>query len=151
MENKVLIGEAVKNKRIALNLTSEQLAIASGLSRSTLYSIEVGSGNYSIDALLKVFEILSLNIKLSGCVKPKNSKARARRINTKRDKKVNRFVIMCVEQYCAHTGKPSDELYPLLEKKGIITELEDDYEFLHTLSTAWINDYIDAMLRNDFL
>lgn len=151
MENKVLIGEAVKNKRIALNLTSEQLAIASGLSRSTLYSIEAGSGNYSIDALLKVFEILSLNIKLLGCVKPKISKARAKRINTKLDIKINRFVIMCVEQYCAYKEKSSDELYPLLEKKGIIAELEDDYEFLHTLSTEWINDYIDAMLRNDFL
>ena len=148
---KVFIGEAIKAKRIAVNLTSEQLAIACKISRSTLFAIESGTGNYSIDALLKVLDVLSIDIKLKGCVKPNISKARATRINTKLDKKINRFVIMSIEQYCTLKGKTSEQLYPFLEEKGIVGELEEEYDFLHTLSSELVMEYIDALMENEFL
>ena len=147
MENKVFIGEAIKNKRIALNLTSEQLANACGISRSTLFSIENATGNYTIDALISVFNKLSLNLDIINVKKAEKVRKRASRINTKLDKKINRFVIMCVELYCTAKGKTSDELYPVLEKKSVISDLEDEYDFFHTLSSELINDYIDARLR----
>ena len=146
MKNKVLIARAIKNKRIALNLTSEQLAIKCGLSRSTIFSIETGGGNYSIDALFKVLDALALDIKIAGTVKTKISRERAKRINTKLDKDINRFIIMCVENYCSSKGKTSEEIYPLLKSKSVIYELEKDYSFFHSLSTELINDYIDAKL-----
>ena len=62
------------------------------------------------------------------------------------EKVVNRFVIMCVEQYAAYKEKPSSEIYKLMKEKDIIPELSNDYEDLHGMSTIWLNDYIDKLL-----
>lgn len=148
MENIVLIGNTIKSKRLDLNLTTEQLANMSGISRSTLFAIESGKGNYTISALSRVLEQLSLKLELNGFEPAINNKERASRINSKLDKRINRFIIMCIEQYCASVKKSSAEVYPSMVNKGVIKELTNDYEFLHGMSTIWLNDFIGAMLRN---
>ena len=68
-------------------------------------------------------------------------------MNKEESLKVNRFVIMCVEQYALHTNNSSKGAYALLFENGIIKELTDDYEDLHGMSNIWINDYIDGLLK----
>ena len=151
MENKVLIANAVKNKRISLNLTSEQLANACGISRSTLVSIENGKGNYSIDALISVFNNLSLNLDIINTSKIQKERKRAKRINTKLDKKINRFIVFAIEQYASSVNKKSSHIYKLMQRKGIISELERDYEDLHGMSTISLNSYLDSLLKGQKL
>ena len=52
MENKVALGNIIKNKRLQLNLRMDDVAKEIGVTRSTLWSIENGTGNYSIDSLI---------------------------------------------------------------------------------------------------
>lgn len=49
MENKVEIGHKIKEQRLALNLTMDEVSQKVGITRSTLWSVENGNGNYSID------------------------------------------------------------------------------------------------------
>ncbi len=78
--------------------------------------------------------------------KTKNERMRASRINTALDKKINRFLIMCVEQYASSTNRSSKDVYHEMSKKGIIQEINDDYEDMHGMSTYLINEYIDKRL-----
>ena len=59
---------------------------------------------------------------------------------------INRFVIMCVEQYANHISQPSDITYKMMLDSEIIDELIDDYEDLHGMSFTYLNDYIDSLL-----
>ena len=61
---------------------------------------------------------------------------------TKRQKEANRFIVMCVEQYAARTNQGSKFTYNELKKAGIIEELEGDYEDMHGMSIASLNEYI---------
>lgn len=147
MKNIVLLGKAIKEKRLSLNLTMDFVARKANITRATLWSIESGKGNYSINSLINVMNVLSM--KLSIDEKDINvERNRASRTNTALDKKINRFVIMCIEQYCSSIKKKSSEIYPQLIKKGIIDDLTNDYEDLHGMSTVYINDYIDSVLAN---
>ncbi len=67
-------------------------------------------------------------------------------MNTALEKEINRFIIMCVEQYASFVNKSSRETYDLLEKEGIIKELIDDYEDMHGMSIYSINEYISKRL-----
>ena len=60
---------------------------------------------------------------------------------------INRFVIMCVEQYAAFSNQSSANTYKELLDNGIISELENDYEDLHGMSTVWLNEYINGLLN----
>ena len=62
------------------------------------------------------------------------------------DKKINRFIIMCVEQYSSSVNKSSSEIYREMREKGIIDELTSDYEDLHGMSTMYLNDFIGSLL-----
>ena len=62
------------------------------------------------------------------------------------DKKINRFIVMCVEQYAASINQKSDVTYSRLHKAGIIDELKNDYEDMHGMSTYSLNEYIDKRL-----
>lgn len=146
MENKVLLGRLIREKRLLLNLTMDEVSRKTNITRATLSSIENGSGNYSIDNLFEVLSFLSLELNLNTLEYTHLSKKRAMRINTINDKKINRFIIMCVEQYALVSHKRSGEVYSNLLKKGIIKELKDDYEDLHGMSTLYINDYISSLL-----
>lgn len=71
---------------------------------------------------------------------------RATRTNTVLDKKINRFIVMCIEQYASYVNKGSSIVYNKLNEMGIINELRDDYEDMHGMSTYSLNEYIDKRL-----
>lgn len=145
MMNEIQLGNLIKSKRLERNLTMDNLASEAGVSRQTIGAIEKGQGNYSISTLLKIMNILDISISIND--EDKHLKReRASRINSIKDKKINRFVIMCVEQYALSVNKPSSDIYKKMNKHGIINELEDDYEYLHGMSTIYLNDYIDSLL-----
>lgn len=148
MENKVQIGEIIKNKRLLLNLRMDDVAKQVGITRPTLWSIENGNGNYSIDVLLNLLSKLNLSLDI-GVIKTTNNRSRATRANSIIDKKINRFIVMCVEQYASSINSDSKSAYELLNKKGVIKELADDYEDMHGMSTLQINDYISARMQGE--
>lgn len=148
MENKVQIGEIIKNKRLLLNLRMDDVAKQVGITRPTLWSIENGNGNYSIDVLLNLLSKLNLSLDI-GVIKETNNRSRATRANSIIDKKINRFIVMCVEQYASSINSDSKSAYELLNKKGVIKELADDYEDMHGMSTLQINEYISARMQGE--
>ena len=148
MENKIEIGQQIKRKRLQSNLRMDDVAKQAGITRSTLWSIERGKGNYSIDTLLRLLSILGMSFDL-GTTASSGDRKRAKRVNTALDKKINRFVIMCVEQYASFVNKGSEVVYRALNENGIIKELIEDYEDMHGMSSEYINDYIGKRLGWD--
>ena len=144
MENKVEIGKKIRNKRLTLNLRMDDVAKQVGITRSTLWSIENGNGHYTIDTLLKLLSVLNISISLDK--QEEKTRIRATRTNTLLDKKINRFIIMCAEQYATSVNKSSGITYNKLNEAGIINELEEDYEDMHGMSTYSINEYINKRL-----
>lgn len=148
MNNRQEIGKKLKTERLALNLRAEDISKKTGITRSTLWSIESGRGNYTIDALLKVLNFLNMSLRLDTFA-GSNKRRRATRVNTALDKKINRFLVMCIEQYAFKTGKDSKSVYKAMNEKGIIKELIDDYEDMHGMSTYSLNEYIESRLSEE--
>ena len=144
MENKIQIGEKLKNKRLELNMRMDDVAKEVGITRSTLWSIENGGGNYTIDTLLKLLSFLNLSIDID--TQEQGSRRRATRTNSALDKKINRFIVMCVEQYASSINLGSSDTYVKLSEAGIIDELKNDYEDMHGMSTYSLNEYIGKRL-----
>ena len=145
MENKIEIGQKIKNTRLQLNLRMDDVAKKVGITRTTLWMIEQGRGNYSIDTLFALLKFLNLSIELDG--QKSSNRQRATRTNNAIDKKINRFIVMCVEQYALDANQNSSVTYETLYKAGIIDELKDDYEDMHGMSTYSINEYIKKRLE----
>ena len=59
-----MFGETIKNRRKELNITQPHLAELANLSTNTLYKIERGQGNPSLDVLNKLLEVLGLEMKI---------------------------------------------------------------------------------------
>ena len=146
MEKLTSIGNSIKEKRLSLNLRMDDVAKATGITRSTLWAIEKGNSNYSINDLLQVMGYLGLSLSVDGDIST-NKREKAPRKNTKKDKEINRFVVMCVEQYAKSTDRNSKSTYKDMLDKGVINELTTDYEDLHEMSTEYLNDFIGDMLR----
>lgn len=149
MESKFEIGQKLKNKRLELNLRMDDVAKEVGVTRSTLWAIENGSGNYTIDALLRLVSFLNMSIDIS--TQTQGTRKRATRTNSALDKKINRFIVMCVEQYASSVNKSSGTIYNKLNKAGIIDELKEEYEDMHGMSAYSINEYIGKRLDADVL
>ena len=147
METKLELGRRIKNKRLELNLRVNDVAKEVGIARATLWSIENGKGNYSIDNLIKLLGFLNLSFEIGSTEGIPNRK-RATRAITLLDKKVNRFIVMCVTQYAASANKKLKETYAEMLEKGIIDELTEDYEDMHGMSMDMINEYIRKRLSN---
>ena len=145
MLNKKILGEQLKRKRLQMNMRMDDVAKKIGITRSTLWSIENGNGNYSIDVFLKLLNVLDLKADISS-FEYDSDRNRATRTNSVLSKKINRFIVMCVEQYASSVNENSGLVYKKLETKGIIKELTDDYEDMHGMSTTYINEYINARL-----
>lgn len=139
------IGNIIKEKRLSLNLRMDEVADKTGISRATLWMIEGGSGNCSISSLLRVLDVLDLSISICGA--SKSNRDRASRSNTALDKKINRFVIMCVEQYALISNESSAITYKKMKESGVIKLLVEDYEDLHGMSTVYLNQLIGKMLE----
>jgi len=58
------IGQAIKNRRKELNITQPHLAELAQISVNTLYKLERGQGNPSLDILIKLSDILGMELKL---------------------------------------------------------------------------------------
>lgn len=59
------IGAAFAERRIALRLTQQALADLAGVSRSSVQSLERGSGSISFGAVIDIADALGLHIDLS--------------------------------------------------------------------------------------
>jgi y4mF family transcriptional regulator len=58
------IGEAIKNRRKELSITQPHLAELAKVSTNTLYKLERGQGNPSLDVLNKLVEVLGMELTL---------------------------------------------------------------------------------------
>jgi len=58
------IGEAIRKRRKSLKITQPDLADLANISVNTLYKIERGEGNPTLDVLEKIVDVLGLEIKL---------------------------------------------------------------------------------------
>lgn len=65
----------------------------------------------------------------------------------KMDKKINDFVIFCLEHYRAKEGLTGEEAYELFEKYGVFKYLHDGYDVLHTQGDSWLMNDIDGFLE----
>ena len=141
------IGQTIKDCRLAKNLRMEDVAHEANISRVTLYNIEKGTGNYSISAMMNVLKVLDLYLNLENAISKSDERERATRLVTAYDKKVNHFVVMCIEEYAESINKPSEEVYKEMKKTGVISYLIKDYEDLHGMSTPFLNQFIGGLLE----
>ena len=62
--NKSEIGKAIATRRNTLDISQARLAKLSGVSVHTISNIETGTGNVTLDMLLKVTGVLGFHIKV---------------------------------------------------------------------------------------
>ncbi len=58
------IGETIKQRRKELGITQPDLSELAGVSKNTLYKLERGQGNPSLDVLTKLAGVLGMELKL---------------------------------------------------------------------------------------
>ncbi|MCK5760262.1 MAG: helix-turn-helix transcriptional regulator [Candidatus Delongbacteria bacterium] len=58
------LANIIRDRREVLKITQEHLAELSGIGLRTLKSIETGNGNPTLDTIIKIIEILGLELKL---------------------------------------------------------------------------------------
>ena len=56
------LGEAIKNRRKELDITQPHLAELAHISVNTLYKLEKGQGNPSLEVLNKLAEVLGMEL-----------------------------------------------------------------------------------------
>jgi y4mF family transcriptional regulator len=59
------IGKVIKSRRNELGITQPHLAELADISTNTLYQIERGQNNPTIDILVKIVDVLGLEIKIN--------------------------------------------------------------------------------------
>ena len=141
------IGLIVRSKRLSLGLRMEDVARETGLSRMTLSMIENGCCNYSFTNLMKVFDCLGLTLSIENV--DSSNRERAPKILSKSEKKINRFIVMCIEDYAKEKSLSGQQVYQMMEKKNLFEDMRNDYEDLHGMSASYLNYYIDRMLMED--
>lgn len=60
--NSLEISKTVRNRRESLKLRQEDLAEMSGVATKTIHSVEAGTNNPSLETLIKLADILGLEI-----------------------------------------------------------------------------------------
>ena len=58
------IGQSIKNRRKELRITQPHLAELAQISTNTLYKLERGQGNPSLNVLNKLADVLGMELKL---------------------------------------------------------------------------------------
>ena len=56
------------------------------------------------------------------------------------------FKTFCIELYADYTSIPSNEVYTLFDKKGVLEMLDDDYDQIHGMGFQFVIDEIDQFL-----
>jgi y4mF family transcriptional regulator len=64
------LGETIKKRRKELSITQPHLAELANVSTNTLYKLERGKGNPTLDVLIKLADVLGMELALE--VKKKN-------------------------------------------------------------------------------
>lgn len=59
------IGEKIKERRNTLGITQPDLAEMAGISKNTLYKIETGQANPTVNVLNKIAHILGMELSLT--------------------------------------------------------------------------------------
>ncbi len=57
-----VLGESIRNRRKELNITQPHLAEIANVSTNTLYKLERGQGNPSLEVLNKLAEVLGMEL-----------------------------------------------------------------------------------------
>ncbi|MCL2049165.1 MAG: DUF3791 domain-containing protein [Defluviitaleaceae bacterium] len=57
------------------------------------------------------------------------------------------FKAFCIEKYADHKSIPSNEVYKLFEKKGVLAMLDRDYDVLHGFGFEYIVNDIDQFIN----
>ncbi len=57
------------------------------------------------------------------------------------------FKAFCIEYYSQHIDKPSNEVYDLFAKEGLLALLDEDYEDLHGMGMEYLMAFIDDYLK----
>ena len=57
------------------------------------------------------------------------------------------FKAFCIEYYAKHIGRPSNEVYALFNREGLISLLDSDYEDLHGMGMEAVMQFIDDYLK----
>lgn len=58
------VGQAIRDRRKELGITQPHLAEVAGVSTNTLYKLEKGQGNPTLDVLNKLADVLGMELKL---------------------------------------------------------------------------------------
>jgi len=58
------------------------------------------------------------------------------------------FKTHCIELFADHKSIPSNEVFALFEKNGILRMLDEDYDILHGHGFEYIINDIDQILEN---
>ena len=57
------------------------------------------------------------------------------------------FIAFCIENYADHVKKPSDEVYRLFKREGLLQLLRDDYADLHGMGAEYMVHFCDEYLK----
>jgi DNA-binding XRE family transcriptional regulator len=63
--DKIILGNTLKQRRDLLHISQEELSQLSEVGIKTIYAIEQGKGNPSLETLLKIMEVVGLELELS--------------------------------------------------------------------------------------
>ena len=63
------------------------------------------------------------------------------------DKKINDFIIFCMELYKYKEKLTGKQAYELFEKYGVFDYLQEGYDVLHTQGSDWLMNDIDEFLK----
>ena len=59
------------------------------------------------------------------------------------------FKAFCIELYSRHTGKPSNKIYDMFLKEGLLELLDSDYEDLHGMGMEYLMHFFDEYLGGE--
>lgn len=63
------------------------------------------------------------------------------------EKKINDFIVFCIEVFKEENKLIGKEVYELFEKYGVLKYLHDGYDMLHTQGDGWIMNDINEFLK----
>lgn len=63
------------------------------------------------------------------------------------EKKINDFIVFCIEIFKEENKFTGKEVYELFEKYGVLKYLHDGYDMLHTQGDRWLIKDINEFLK----
>lgn len=63
------------------------------------------------------------------------------------EKKINDFIVFCMEAYKVKENLNGKEIFDLFEKYKVFDYLQDGYDMLHTQGESWLMNDIDEFLK----